>query len=93
MTAADCNTEMALEVAEHMRDDRSPDHSKPGRACMRAKLQELPNDPETKPQPEAVERLGKIASTLKAPHDRVSGFLRSVHVIGRNLKAKKWGHV
>ena len=89
-TSADCNTESALEVAEHTRDDRSPGYSKPGRAAKRAKVQELPNDPKTRFWQEAIERLGKSVSTLKAAHDRVSRDLSSVHVIESKLKAKKW---
>ena len=57
--SVDCNTEMALEVAEHMHDDRNPGHSKLGRAGKRAKVEEPPSDPETKPCQEAVERHGK----------------------------------
>ena len=64
-TSAACNTEMALEVAVHMCDGRNPGHSKPDRAGKRAKVQEPPSDPETKPWQEAVERIGKSVSTLK----------------------------
>ena len=60
-TSAACNTEMALEVAVHMCDGRNPG--------KRAKVQEPPSDPETKPWQEAVERIGKSVSTLKAAHD------------------------
>ena len=89
-TSADCNNESALEVAEHMRDDRNLVIRSQGRAVKSAKVQELPSDPKTRPWQEAVERLGKSLSTLKAAHDRVSRDLSSVHVIESKLKAKKW---
>ena len=70
--------------------NRNPGHSKPGRVGKRAKVQEPPRDPETKPWHEAVERLGKSVSILKAAHDRASRDLSSVRVIESKLKAKKW---